>query len=196
MATVKSLLVLCLCGVTLSLAHPHVFVDATVKVLFTQDGFSAIKNHWVYDELYSMAMMSSGDKDGDGVISDEENRWFCDAIMEPLRKSNYYNFVLVETSFLKVQELKNFRATFKNNRLVLDFDAKFSVPVQADYTMLVVAVADPTNYIQITTDMEKADVDAPDAIEVEFFNDALSGLTLFRAFRSDIEGLYLRFKKK
>jgi ABC-type uncharacterized transport system substrate-binding protein len=143
-----------------------------------------------------MAMMSSGDKDGDGVISDEENRWFCDAIMEPLRKSNYYNFVLVETSFLKVQELKNFRATFKNNRLILDFDTKFSVPVQADYTMLVVAVADPTNYIQITTDMEKADVDAPDAIEVEFFNDALSGLTLFRAFRSDIEGLYLRFKKK
>ena len=102
----------------------------------------------------------------------------------------------MSNAFLKVQELKNFRATFKNNRLILDFDTKFSVPVQADYTMLVVAVADPTNYIQITTDMEKADVDAPDAIEVEFFNDALSGLTLFRAFRSDIEGLYLRFKKK
>jgi hypothetical protein len=80
--------------------------------------------------------------------------------------------------------------------LILDFDAKFSAPVKEDYTMLVVAVADPSNYIQITADMEKADVDGPDSIDIEFFNDALSGLTLFRAFRSDVEGLYLRFKNK
>jgi len=193
---VKSLLLCCLCGVSLAFSHPHVFVDATVKVLFDQNGFSAVKNHWVYDELYSMAMMTSGDKDGNGIISDEENQWFCDAIMEPLRKSNYYNFVQMETSFLRVQELKNFRATFKGNRLILDFDAKFSAPVKEDYTMLVVAVADPSNYIQITADMEKADVDGPDSIDIEFFNDALSGLTLFRAFRSDVEGLYLRFKNK
>ena len=193
---VKSLLVFCLCGVSLAIAHPHVFVDATVKVLFDQNGFSAVKNHWVYDELYSMAMMTSGDKDGNGIISDEENQWFCDAIMEPLRKSNYYNFVQMETSFLRVQELKNFRATFKNNRLILDFEARFSASVKEDYTMLVVAVSDPSNYIQITADMEKADVDGPDSIDIEFFNDALSGLTLFRAFRSDVEGLYLRFKNK
>ena len=62
--------------------------------------------------------------------------------------------------------------------------------------MLVVVVADPTNYIQMTTDMENAVVDAPKTIEVEYFSDALEGLTLFKAFRSEIEGLYLRYKKK
>jgi hypothetical protein len=44
--------------------------------------------------------------------------------------------------------------------------------------------------------MENADVDAPKSLEVEYFSDALDGLTLFKAFRSEIEGLYLRFKKK
>jgi hypothetical protein len=62
--------------------------------------------------------------------------------------------------------------------------------------MLVIAVADPSNYIQVTTDMENADVDGPESLDIEFFNDGLQGLTLFRAFQSDIEGLYLRFKKK
>jgi hypothetical protein len=60
----------------------------------------------------------------------------------------------------------------------------------------VIAVADPSNYIQVTADMENADVDGPESFDIEFFNDGLQGLTLFRAFRSDIEGLYLRFKKK
>ena len=34
-----------------------------------------------------------------------------------------------------------------------------------------------------------------DGLDVEFFPDEVRGLTLFRAFRSDTEGLFLRFKK-
>lgn len=185
-----------LCGFALATAHPHVFVDATIKVLFDETGFVGIQNQWVYDELYSVAMMSSGDADGDGKISDKENTWFCDAILGGLRASNYYNYVQMGSAFLKVRELKNFRATFKNNRLILNFETRFSGPATSEYTMLVMTVADPTNYIQITTDMEKADVDGPESLEIEFFNDALEGLTLFRGFRSDIEGLYLRYLKK
>lgn len=194
--TVKSVLVCCLLGVALAWGHPHVFVDATVKALFDGSGFKAVHNHWVYDELYSMAMMSSGDVDGDGKISAKENKWFLEAILAPIKQSNYYNYVLLGTNFLKVQGLENFKASFVKNRLVLDFDARFSEPATADYTMLVIVVTDPTNYIQITGDMENADVDGPDSMDIDFFNDAISGLTMFRAFRSDIEGLYLRFKKK
>lgn len=194
--SLKNWFLLCLCGVSLAVAHPHVFVDASIVVRFDDVGFAGIRNHWVYDELYSVAMMSSGDTDGDGVISDSENEWFCKAILGPLKNSNYYNYVQMGSDFLKVRGLKGFRATFKNNRLILDFETVFSGPATSEYTMLVMTVADPTNYIQITTDMEKADVDGPESLEIEFFNDALEGLTLFRGFRSDIEGLYLRYMKK
>lgn len=192
----KSLLVSLLCGASLVCAHPHVFIDAKVKAVFDNAGFSAIKNHWVYDELYSSALMSSGDADGDGKISDSENKVFLETILGPLKESNYFNYVQSGTAFLKVQGISNFKATFKNDRLVLDFETKFSVPVGSDYTMLVIAIADISNYFQVTADMENADVEGPDSFDIEFFNDGLQGLTLFRAFRSDIEGLYLRFKKK
>ena len=84
----------------------------------------------------------------------------------------------------------------KNRRLVLDFVLDFTVPVTNDYTLLVLVVADPSNYVQVTTDMENAEASAPESIDVEYFSDSLEGLSLFKAFLSYVEGLYLRFRKK
>jgi ABC-type uncharacterized transport system, periplasmic component len=177
-----------------AMAHPHVFADVSVVAEFDQGGFSGIKNHWVYDELYSAAMAASMGYDGK-AFSKEANEKLKAAILGPLQESNYYNYVQIEADFLKAEGVKNFKATMKDGKLVLDFTVKFTVPVTADYTMLVIVVSDPTNYIQMTTDMENADVNAPDGLDIEFFADGLNGLTLFRAFRSDIQGLFLRFKK-
>ncbi|MCQ2099134.1 MULTISPECIES: DUF1007 family protein [unclassified Fibrobacter] len=196
MKTLKLIFFLCMAWVVPGFCHPHVFVDATVKVLFDKDGFTSVRNRWVYDELYSTAMMSSGDVDGDGVISPKENEWFKSIILDPLEGNNYYNYVQRGSDFLKAKQVKNFKASLQNRRLVLDFDVYFGCPATNDYSMLVVVVADVTNYILMTTDMESADVEAPDSIDVEFFNDGVSDLTLFKAFHSGIEGLYLRYKKK
>lgn len=176
-------------------AHPHVFVDATVKVQFNEKGLTAIHNRWSYDEMYSTAMMASGDKNGDGSITGAEFAWFQKTILDPLASSNYYNYVLKGSEFLGVEKIVNFRATLEKGHLVLDFDAVVSSPVKDDYTMVVVVVADPSNYIQMTTNMESADVDAPDAVDVEFFDDGLEGLTLFKAFLPTVRGLYLRYRK-
>lgn len=191
--------VLCLIlliGVAPVFAHPHVFVDSKIKVVFNEKGLAGIHNRWVFDELYSTAMASSGDADGDGKISATENDWFYKTIMAPNQEKNYFNYVLLGSKFVKISRLDNFKASLQGSRLVLEFDAKFEIPVTADYTMFVVVVADPTNYIQMTTDMENADVQSPESLEVEYFADGLDGLSLFKAFRSEIEGLYLRYKKK
>ena len=176
-------------------AHPHVFADVGVVAEFDQGGFIGIRNHWVYDEMYSAAMASSVGYSGAGDFTAEQNKRLEAAIMGPIEGKNFFNYVQVEASFLKAEGVKGFKAAMKNGKLVLDFVVKFSVPVASDYVMLVIVVSDPTNYIQMTTDMENADVSAPKGLEVEFFADGLEGLTLFRGFRSEIQGLYLRFKR-
>lgn len=177
-------------------AHPHVFADVKVKVLYDATGFVGVENRWSYDEIYSAAMLSSVDNNGDGKISVDEQPPLQTAILGPIEKNNYYNYVQAGSDFLKARKIRNFKASMVKGKLVLDFVVDFSMPATADWTMLVVVVADPTNYIQMTSDMENADVDAPKSLEVEYFADALDGLSLFKAFRSEIEGLYLRFKKK
>lgn len=182
------------CGT--AFAHPHVFVDATVVASFDKDGFVGLKNHWVFDEIYSVAMVTSVDDDKNEVISAAESDLLKQMILDPLARQNYYNYVALNANFLRTNGVRNFKASFVNRRLVLDFVVTFAVPVANDYTMLVAVISDVSNYIQISADMENADVEAPDDLDVEFFNDGLQGLTLFKSFRSEVEGLYFRFKRK
>ena len=181
--------------VVMAEAHPHVFADVSIKALFSQDAFTGVQNHWVFDEVYSAAMVASADADGDGKITGKEANEIKKLVLDPLKQSGYFNYVTVESKFAPAKKIEGFSATVKNGKLVLDFKVAYSIPATSDYTMLVIVVSDQTNYIQMTTDMENADVDAPDGLDVEFFPDEVRGLTLFRAFRSDTEGLFLRYKK-
>ena len=140
-------------------------------------------------------MFASADENGDGKITGKEIDEVKKLVLDPLQQSGYFNYVTVDSKFLPVRKIEGFSAAMKNGKLVLDFKVVFSIPATSDYTMLVIVISDQTNYIQMTTDMENADVDAPDGLDVEFFPDEVRGLTLFRAFRSDTEGLFLRFKK-
>ena len=196
--SLRSRAILLFCGLltTAAFAHPHVFVDAKVMALFDEKGFAGVLNRWTYDEIYSAAKIATADRNRDGKLSDEESEILKPAILAELERSNYYNYILSGSEFLEAKPVKNINILVENNRLVLDFKVPFSVPVGADYSMLVIVVADPSNYIKVTSDMENADVSAPGSIDVEYFSDTLEGLSLFRAFLPDVEGLYLRFKKK
>lgn len=176
-------------------AHPHVFADVTVQAVFDESGLKGVQNHWEYDEIYGTSMYAAADANDDGVLSDAELESLKKAVLEPLAGQNYYNYVLNGTKFLKATGVENFQAKKKNGKLILDYLVRFSIPVTKDYQFFVVVVADPTYYIAVTADMENSGAQAPDAMEVEYYDDNLDGLTLMKSFRSEVEGLYVRFKK-
>lgn len=180
---------------TMSWAHPHVFADVTVQAVFDETGFIGVQNHWEYDEIYGTSMFAAADANDDGSLSKKELESLKIAVLDPLAKQNYYNYVLSGTNFLPALNVENFQATKKNGKLVLDYLIRFSVPVSNEYKFLVIVVDDPLNYIQVTSDMGNSDAKAPDAIDVEYYDDSLEGLTMMKSFRSDVEGLYVRFKK-
>lgn len=180
---------------TMSWAHPHVFADVTVQAVFDETGFIGVQNHWEYDEIYGTSMFAAADANDDGSLSKKELESLKIAVLAPLAKQNYYNYVLSGTNFLPALNVENFQATKKNGKLVLDYLIRFSVPVSNEYKFLVIVVDDPLNYIQVTSDMGNSDAKAPDAIDVEYYDDSLEGLTMMKSFRSDVEGLYVRFKK-
>lgn len=180
---------------TMSWAHPHVFADVTVQAVFDETGFIGVQNHWEYDEIYGTSMFAAADANDDGSLSKKELESLKIAVLAPLAKQNYYNYVLSGTEFLPALNVENFQATKKNGKLVLDYLIRFSVPVSNEYKFLVIVVDDPLNYIQVTSDMGNSDAKAPDAIDVEYYDDSLEGLTMMKSFRSDVEGLYVRFKK-
>lgn len=58
-----------------ALAHPHIFVDAEVEVVFNEEGRAkGLRITWTYDDLISLTLLSERgmDEDFDGVLTEEE----------------------------------------------------------------------------------------------------------------------------
>ena len=58
-----------------ALAHPHIFIEASLRLVISADGqFEAIEVTWTYDDLYSLLVLEDLglDTDYDGELSDEE----------------------------------------------------------------------------------------------------------------------------
>lgn len=180
----------------LAYAHSEVFANVFVKAVFSQDGFVGVENHWTFDEEFSESKLAMVDKNFDGKISQEEGEVLMHDILDNLESRNYCNYVLSGTKFLKEEGIKEFKAEMVNGRLVLNFVVAFSEPSRQDYSMLVVVVDDLSNSVQMISNMEISGVVAPPELDVEYFSDSLSGLTLFRAFRSDVRGLFIRYRSR
>ena len=57
-----------------AVAHPHVFVQARMTLVFDENGEIAVKLDWFYDEFFSLLVSTDMgiDLDGDTVLTAEE----------------------------------------------------------------------------------------------------------------------------
>jgi len=192
----RILVLVCLLAVIAS-AHPHVFIDATAGLVFNEKGLVGVQNKWVFDLIYSQAMIAAGDKNQNGIFEEDEIPLYREQVVEAAREFSRFNYIGDGSRFFPPSESRNLKVSVnKEGKLVVEFLNVFDIPALSnDYTMLVVAITDPTNYILITTDMEQSEINAPASIDVEYFVDSLSDLTQFKNFSNSIKGLYVRFKK-
>lgn len=178
-----------------AIAHPEVAASVVIHAIFDENGFKGVQNHWAYEEEYSEKTFDMADENKDGQLSPKELKDLQTMLFTEIQNSNYHNYVLLNTKFLSSQGPSDFTAQMQHGQLVVDFMLPMAVPAKDDYTMITIVVSDPSNYILLSTNMEKSGVTAPKSINVEYFNDNLKGLTLFSAFQSNVEGLFIRFKK-
>ncbi|NVK62144.1 MAG: DUF1007 family protein [Rhodobacteraceae bacterium] len=58
-----------------AVAHPHVFVDTTLRVVLDDNQrVTGIELHWAYDEFFTLMLLEEMglDPDGDGVLTEDE----------------------------------------------------------------------------------------------------------------------------
>lgn len=183
--------------VGMALAHPHVFIDANVSMVFDETGFAGVRNKWVFDLIYSQAMIAAGDLNKNGTFEKEELPLYQEQVVDAAKEFSRFNYVGDGTRFYSPGDIRDLKVSVsKEGRLVVEFVNMFHIPaVPNDYVMLVIAITDPTNYIMITTDMEQCEIEAPDSMDVEYFVDGLGDLTQFKNFSHIIQGIYVRYQK-
>lgn len=139
-----------LAGLTLTqpvLAHPHIFIDAKVGVVFDDAGaITALRHSWTFDTAFSVWMVQGLDTNGDGVVGSEEMQELADENMLGLEDFGFYTFAGDGMDFVASGDQ---RMSYADNRVTLDFsiDAVAPQPAGARFEL---GVYDPEYYVAIS----------------------------------------------
>lgn len=145
-----------------ALAHPHILVDAKVRLAFDSEGrLTAIQNSWTFDEAFSVWQTQGLDTNGDGQVSSAEMQDIANDNIAGLAEYGFYTSAGAGDETLPFQATGDQAFSFAGNRSTLDFTIVPATPYVVR-SVLDIAIADPEYYVAITI-AEPSDVSLENA---------------------------------
>src|SRR5258707_5643802 len=129
-------------------AHPHIFIDDSMTVIFGDHGIAGLRLSWTFDEMYS-SMIKTDYVHGKAMTLAE---------MKTIEKENFlnlgnYGFFLdltINGTAIQVKEVKDFDAKFQGNKIVFEFTVPLQTVERKDSNVLQARVFDPEYYVEFT----------------------------------------------
>ncbi len=105
------------------IAHPHVWVDVSLRVDFDKNGdIASIMEIWRYDEMFSMAVIKQIDKNGDGDFDAKEESDLKNLYFSSIERFGFYTHIFVNGKEAKTgMKLKDFSARMSDGNLIYVF---------------------------------------------------------------------------
>lgn len=130
-------------------AHPHVFIDATIEVIFDAEGRAeAVRIGWTYDSLFSMTYVAEQglDPDFDGVLTADEQSALAGFDMDWHADFAGDTYALLGEVPLGLSPPLEPTAEYRDGSLISTHVRRLSEPVVPAEEDLVVQVYDPSFY--------------------------------------------------
>lgn len=145
-------------------AHPHMFIDAGVTVVFDTTGrATGLRIEWRYDEFFSLSYLTDEgyDADFDGALTDDELARLTgfDTRWEAGHPGDSYAFL--GTASLAMSGPVEPTARVDAGRIVTSHVRRFAEPVEIGDAPLVVQVYDPSFYTAYSITGDPALAGAP-----------------------------------
>lgn len=157
-----------------ALAHPHMFLDTSVEVMFGADGKAgAVKITWVYDDLSSLQYIADLglDLDGDGTLTPDERAKLAGFDMAWETGFAGDSYALLQGVDLGLSRPRDWTADYLDGKIVTSHirDLATPAPLTAGQD-LVVQVYDPGFYAAYTISSAALSyVGAPRACSAQIF---------------------------
>ena len=130
-------------------AHPHVFIDTGLEVIFDQAGrVTGIRVTWTYDDFYTLMIMEERklDPDGDGALTDAEKAGFAGFDMDWNADYPGDTYALVDGVPLQLSRPSEFTADVRDGKIVSTHLRQLDPPFRPEQAVLVVRSYDPGYY--------------------------------------------------
>ena len=140
-------------AVTKASAHPHVWVTAKVQVVFDAQGrIAAIRNAWVFDEMYSAFVTQGIGKPGE-LATKEELAPLAKTNVESLAEFDYFTHGKAASHRIEFGAPTDYSLEERADKLVvLRFTLPLKTPVSAK--LFAFQVYDPTYFVAFELDKE------------------------------------------
>lgn len=165
---VASLVWFCLVGQ--AKAHPHVFIDAKVELLFADDGrLIAVKDTWLFDKAFSAYAVLGLDKDKDGKFGEEELKELAQDTFDALREYDFFTAVRIDGKTTELGLPSEYHMESRAGRLSLTFSLPLGQP-QRLRGKTAVEISDRNYFVAFTSTSDGLILnDAPAGCSYTFF---------------------------
>lgn len=177
-------------------AHPHVFIDNTVTIVFDRNGLSGIRAKWVFDEMFSSMIIHDYDRDKDGTFSAAEIEKIRNGAFSNIKKFHYFTHVKTEGKDFIVKYVKDFSASLDNERVVYIFFIPCHVAATPSYKEIKIFIYDDTYYVDIVpVDVDSVRFENVSSVDYDYriIDDTENPYYYGQVFP---QGISVRFKKK
>lgn len=128
-----------------ALAHPHVFVDSDLEVVFDAEGLAGFRQTWTFDEMFSVLILEDHDQEADGALSRDESEAVRQEAFDNTKQWNYFTHIAINGQNFPVQWVTEFSARVVKGRLQYQFFTPCHVAASGA-KKVTVAVFDPDYY--------------------------------------------------
>jgi ABC-type uncharacterized transport system substrate-binding protein len=161
-------------------AHPHVFIDNRVTFVFDAGKVTALRLHWVFDDVFSDTLLGQFDADGDGAFDELESKAVGEGVLPNLAMFHYFTYIFVDGKQLDPIEPKDFVAGADESRIVsFQMTVPLPQPVDPRNAALAAEIYDREYYVAV-------DLAQQDPVLLENADGVPCGTTL----RDDTESAY------
>lgn len=130
-------------------AHPHAWIDVRSTIILSTEGLiAAIEEQWLFDDLYSAAILEGLKEDSPekkAVVSD-----FAAEVIDNLGPYGYFMRITANGGPVALNTVTQFKSEMQGDQLLLSFTAPLAKPVDPMRVAVSFSVYDPTYFIQMT----------------------------------------------
>ncbi|WP_165856637.1 DUF1007 family protein [Marinobacter sp. JSM 1782161] len=136
-------------------AHPHGWVDYTVRVLFDDAGrVTALQQRWTLDPMYSLTLMEELSREGDARSQQQKLDGLGGEIIGNIAKQHYLTHVYRGDQALDLGTVTQYTTFLDGQRIEFRFVLPLAEPQDPDGDALSWKVYDPTYFIEFLYDNE------------------------------------------
>ncbi len=131
------------------LAHPHVFIDNRISVIFNDKGLKGFRHEWVFDEMFSSTIIQEFDLDDNGKFNEKEIKEVIKGAFSNLKEHNYFTDITINGNQFNIKEFEDFHAEIDSGSMIYYFFLPCEVPATTRNQEVKIAVYDPTYFVQL-----------------------------------------------